>query len=142
MFDLADDPTCLWRRLAGHFAEAIEACSESCGNCLGRDIAGEARHAGGSPGKRERQKQRLAPEGSPRPRDGFDTGPYEPDGDTRQRLVPIDGQPPDLTALPPGCAFMPRCKLATDQCGLSRPALRPVRTNHFKACFLHDHDHN
>ncbi|TMH77831.1 MAG: ATP-dependent DNA helicase RecQ [Betaproteobacteria bacterium] len=89
MFDLADDPTCLWRRLAGHFAEAIEACSESCGNCLGRDIAGEARHAGGSPGKRERQKQRLAPEGSPRPRDGFDTEPYEPDGDTRQRTEPV-----------------------------------------------------
>src|SRR6266404_749443 len=39
MFDLADDPTCLWRRLAGHFAEAIEACSESCGNCLGCDTS-------------------------------------------------------------------------------------------------------
>ena len=64
------------------------------------------------------------------------------DGDTRQPLVPIDGQPPNLTALPPGCAFMPRCKLATDQCGLSRPALRAVRPNHFKACFLHDHDHH
>ena len=74
---------------SGHFAEAIEACGESCGNCLGRDIAGEARRAGGSPGKRERQKQRLAPEGSPRPRDDFDTEPYEPDDDTRQPTEPV-----------------------------------------------------
>ena len=29
--------------------------------------------------------------------------------DSRQRLTAIDGQPPDLAALPPGCAFAPRC---------------------------------
>jgi len=33
-----------------------------------------------------------------------------------QRLTAIDGQPPDLSALPPGCAFAPRCPLADDQC--------------------------
>src|ERR1041385_6219107 len=27
----------------------------------------------------------------------------------RARLAPIEGQPPDLTRLPPGCAFAPRC---------------------------------
>src|SRR5258708_8402902 len=30
-------------------------------------------------------------------------------GDPDQRLTAIDGQPPDLSNLPPGCAFPPRC---------------------------------
>ncbi|WP_439685812.1 ABC transporter ATP-binding protein [Cupriavidus oxalaticus] len=60
------------------------------------------------------------------------------DGDTSQPLVPIDGQPPDLTALGPGCAFLPRCRLAQDQCRQAPPELRPVSDQHFKACFLHD----
>ncbi|QBY49806.1 ABC transporter ATP-binding protein [Cupriavidus oxalaticus] len=64
------------------------------------------------------------------------------DGDTSQPLVPIDGQPPDLTALGPGCAFLPRCRLAQEQCRQAPPELRviPVRTSdqHLKACFLHD----
>lgn len=64
------------------------------------------------------------------------------DGDTSQPLVPIDGQPPDLTALGPGCAFLPRCRLAQDQCRQAPPELRAVseRTSdqHLKACFLHD----
>ena len=64
------------------------------------------------------------------------------DGDTSQPLVPIDGQPPDLTALGPGCAFLPRCRLAQEQCRQAPPELRaiPGRTSdqHLKACFLHD----
>jgi ATP-dependent DNA helicase RecQ len=42
MMDLADGPSCLWRRLAGHFAEPIPACGTSCGPCLKADIVGEA----------------------------------------------------------------------------------------------------
>jgi ATP-dependent DNA helicase RecQ len=42
MFDLADESTCLWCRLAGHFAEVIDVCGQSCGHCLGRDIVAEA----------------------------------------------------------------------------------------------------
>ena len=45
MFDLADGTACLWRRLAGYFAETIPVCSESCGNCLERDVLIEARPA-------------------------------------------------------------------------------------------------
>jgi len=56
------------------------------------------------------------------------------DGDTRQPLVPIDGQPPDLTALPRGCAFQPRCKEAMADCGMARPALRAIGDQHYKAC--------
>jgi len=43
MFDLADASNCLWKRLAGHFAETIEDCAHSCGACLKRDIVADAR---------------------------------------------------------------------------------------------------
>ncbi|MGE0421546.1 MAG: ABC transporter ATP-binding protein [Reyranellaceae bacterium] len=58
------------------------------------------------------------------------------DGDTRQRLVPIEGQPPNLAQLPPGCAFAARCRQATPRCHDERPPLEAVGDNHFKACFL------
>jgi oligopeptide/dipeptide ABC transporter ATP-binding protein len=41
--------------------------------------------------------------------------------DTRQRLAAIEGQPPDLAALPPGCAFAPRCPSALDRCREAEP---------------------
>jgi ATP-dependent DNA helicase RecQ len=47
MFDLADGPACFWSRLAGHFAEAITACGESCGCCLKHDIVEDARLSSG-----------------------------------------------------------------------------------------------
>src|SRR5262245_29003021 len=42
------------------------------------------------------------------------------DGDSSRRLVPIEGQPPDLTKLPPGCAFAPRCRFAIERCRIER----------------------
>ena len=60
------------------------------------------------------------------------------DGDTDRPLVPIEGQPPDLATLPPGCAFAPRCKDATDRCRIERPPLVESAPNHFSACFFHD----
>src|SRR5690242_16961215 len=41
--------------------------------------------------------------------------------DKTQRLTAIDGQPPDLAALPPGCAFGPRCPSAFDRCRMTEP---------------------
>ena len=41
--------------------------------------------------------------------------------DSAQRLTAIKGQPPDLAALPPGCAFAPRCPRAFDRCRESAP---------------------
>jgi oligopeptide/dipeptide ABC transporter ATP-binding protein len=38
-----------------------------------------------------------------------------------RRLTAIDGQPPDLAALPPGCAFAPRCPQAVARCRESAP---------------------
>jgi oligopeptide transport system ATP-binding protein len=53
------------------------------------------------------------------------------------RLMPIEGQPPDLAHLPPGCAFEPRCPAATGICHASRPPLDAVQAapSHLKACF-------
>jgi len=36
-------------------------------------------------------------------------------------LTAIEGQPPDLAALPPGCAFAPRCLRAMDRCRTEEP---------------------
>jgi oligopeptide/dipeptide ABC transporter ATP-binding protein len=36
--------------------------------------------------------------------------------DSDQRLVAIEGQPPDLSDLPPGCSFAARCTEAFDRC--------------------------
>jgi oligopeptide/dipeptide ABC transporter ATP-binding protein len=44
----------------------------------------------------------------------------------RARLAPIEGQPPDLTRLPPGCAFAPRCPLRVERCLVDAPPLRQV----------------
>ena len=38
-------------------------------------------------------------------------------------LATIGGAQPDLTRLPPGCAFAPRCESATDKCAAERPPL-------------------
>jgi oligopeptide transport system ATP-binding protein len=57
------------------------------------------------------------------------------DGEARRRLVSIDGQPPDLARLPPGCAFLSRCRFATESCGASPPPLVEVSAHHYKACF-------
>ncbi|MGH7335644.1 MAG: ABC transporter ATP-binding protein [Candidatus Rokuibacteriota bacterium] len=42
----------------------------------------------------------------------------------RARLDPIEGQPPDLTRLPRGCAFGPRCAFRVERCGEEIPPLR------------------
>ena len=57
------------------------------------------------------------------------------DSVSKKRLMPISGQPPDLAALPPGCAFAPRCQQAVDRCRVERPVLEAVGDGHLKACF-------
>jgi oligopeptide transport system ATP-binding protein len=58
------------------------------------------------------------------------------DQDVKKRLVPIEGQPPDLSDLPRGCAFHPRCTYATGKCRQDSPMLAPVGDNHEKACWI------
>ncbi len=54
------------------------------------------------------------------------------------RLVPIEGSPPDLAALPQGCAFAPRCALASLACRTERPRLRSVGAEHLHSCLRDD----
>jgi oligopeptide/dipeptide ABC transporter ATP-binding protein len=51
------------------------------------------------------------------------------------RLVPIEGQPPDLTRLDSGCAFRPRCRFAVERCASEIPVLQPVDSEHAAACW-------
>jgi oligopeptide/dipeptide ABC transporter ATP-binding protein len=50
-------------------------------------------------------------------------------------LEPIPGSPPDPLALPSGCTFRPRCKLAAPHCSEATPPLRQVARTHESACF-------
>ncbi len=54
-----------------------------------------------------------------------------------QRLKAIGGSVPDLSALPAGCAFAPRCPDRFDRCDLARPEPVAVGQAHTARCFLH-----
>ena len=52
------------------------------------------------------------------------------------RLQTIPGSPPDLAALPPGCAFAPRCAQAVEGCRQQKPQLVPRGDGHSVACMV------
>jgi peptide/nickel transport system ATP-binding protein len=52
-----------------------------------------------------------------------------------ERLVSIDGAPPDLVAPPPGCPFAARCSLATDECVAEMPGLHTLDGGRKVACW-------
>jgi len=54
----------------------------------------------------------------------------------RGALTPIPGVVPQLTALPSGCAFEPRCELRRSECVAEVPALRAAGENHKARCVL------
>lgn len=58
------------------------------------------------------------------------------DSESRERLLNIEGQPPNLIHPPSGCNFHPRCPFATEQCKLIDPELTKRSSNHFVACLL------
>jgi oligopeptide/dipeptide ABC transporter ATP-binding protein len=57
-------------------------------------------------------------------------------GDTRQRLTAIEGQPPDLAALPSGCSFHPRCPKAMEHCRDEAPPEFTPAPSHTSRCWL------
>ena len=57
-------------------------------------------------------------------------------GDSRQRLAAIDGQPPDPSAPPPGCAFHPRCPKVIDRCRSEAPPEFRVTDTQTSRCWL------
>ncbi len=54
----------------------------------------------------------------------------------RHKLEPIPGTVPSLTALPPGCAFEPRCPLRVAECAAAMPDLRAAGPEHRARCIL------
>ena len=56
----------------------------------------------------------------------------------KEKLDPIEGQPPDLTHLPSGCAFRERCRFAVARCAEETPPLRSIGAGHLSACFVAD----
>jgi len=54
----------------------------------------------------------------------------------RGKLRPIPGSVPQLTALPPGCAFEPRCGFRKSECSLAVPELRAASAGHEARCVL------
>ncbi|MFN7695558.1 MAG: ABC transporter ATP-binding protein [Burkholderiales bacterium] len=55
----------------------------------------------------------------------------------RERLHQIDGAMPRLNAIPPGCAFNPRCTKVGPRCHRERPELLAAGATQ-AACWLHD----
>lgn len=56
----------------------------------------------------------------------------------KERLNPIEGMPPDLINLPPGCPFQPRCPYAIQRCTQEYPPLVSIGDGHFSACWVAD----
>jgi oligopeptide/dipeptide ABC transporter ATP-binding protein len=54
----------------------------------------------------------------------------------KAKLHPIPGQPPDLSRLPGGCAFAPRCPYVIDHCRSEAPPLETVGGEHVSACWV------
>jgi oligopeptide/dipeptide ABC transporter ATP-binding protein len=51
------------------------------------------------------------------------------------RLYSIEGQPPSLFRLPPGCRFCPRCSVALDICKEQEPPEIKISENHSVSCW-------
>ena len=52
-----------------------------------------------------------------------------------KRLIPIEGQPPDLTRLDDGCSYRPRCRWAIDRCASEFPPLEDIGDDQVAACW-------
>jgi len=52
------------------------------------------------------------------------------------RLYSIEGQPPELHALPPGCSFSPRCPQVMEVCWKDYPAPKEITSGHYASCWL------
>ncbi len=59
-------------------------------------------------------------------------------GQTSNRLTAIEGTIPDLTSLPPGCAFAPRCCAAMSRCSSDDPVEISVGGRRTVRCWLHE----
>ena len=60
------------------------------------------------------------------------------DAQTKEKLEPIRGLPPDLIDLPDMCPFVPRCNYAREKCEQKRPPLLEAGPGHWSACWFWD----
>jgi oligopeptide/dipeptide ABC transporter ATP-binding protein len=51
-----------------------------------------------------------------------------------ERLASIPGYPPDLSDMPPGCAFGPRCDYRQADCDIAVPELVPIGLDRMARC--------
>ncbi|QDS35172.1 ABC transporter ATP-binding protein [Brevibacillus brevis] len=56
----------------------------------------------------------------------------------KQRLIPIEGSPPDLFNPPVGCPFAARCDFAMEICEQQMPVTSEFGRGHQATCWLHD----
>lgn len=56
----------------------------------------------------------------------------------QERLQPIEGQPPSLARVPPGCAFSTRCPEVESICRKREPSLVQVAPNQFSRCLMRE----
>lgn len=54
----------------------------------------------------------------------------------KERLNPIDGQPPDMIRPPAGCPFVMRCPQAMEICNIKKPDNYDLGNGHCAACWL------
>jgi oligopeptide/dipeptide ABC transporter ATP-binding protein len=59
---------------------------------------------------------------------------------SKEKLLAIPGQPPDLATLPPGCAFHPRCPDSMPQCSAKQPPEVPLAASWSARCWLAERD--
>ena len=57
-------------------------------------------------------------------------------GESNRILTQLDGQPPDASALPPGCAFAARCRERVPFCEDSEPQLQIIEASRMVRCHL------
>ncbi|UCC68367.1 MAG: ABC transporter ATP-binding protein [Armatimonadota bacterium] len=53
-------------------------------------------------------------------------------------ITPIEGSVPDMTALPPGCRFAPRCPRVEDRCGGEMPSVYRAGPGRAVRCHLYE----
>jgi len=54
----------------------------------------------------------------------------------KKELTPIQGNPPSLIDLPPGCSFSARCPYAEPGCSAEKPVMQEVGPGHFSSCLF------
>ena len=57
------------------------------------------------------------------------------DGDIKEKLITIEGIPPEQTDQLIGCSFEPRCIYSVDKCKIETPEISSIQKNHVASCW-------